>query len=292
MPIRANRKELMAPAPEPSIRRDGTEAPADAGPPDLIVLSPHPDDAILSCGGAMAAAAADGRRVMLITVFTADPVLPLSPTAAAIHREMGLETASTETRRREDQCAAEIIGAPLVHWNLPDAMYRRNPDTGDPVYPNRRDLYGPIRDADRHTEDTLVARIAALPPCRELWGPAGIGGHVDHRLVRRALERSLRGSILWYEDFPYAKKWRARVRVLHPFRYRLARRVPLDASLLDRKCRAIQAYASQVQPLFGGPARMRAAVEHDARRRGGESLWRRTRLNPPAPGPDTTPPSG
>lgn len=265
--------------------------PADT--PGVIVLSPHADDAILSCGGAMIAEVASGRRVLLVTVFTADPTLPLSPTAAQIHREMVLDAASTEARRREDLCAADCIGVQLAHWDLPDAMYRRRPGDGEPIYPHRHDLFGPVRDGDTQTVADLTRRIAALPACRELWGPAGIGGHVDHRVVRQALEQSPRGPVLWYEDFPYAKKWRSRLRVLHPFRHRLARKVSLDPTILDAKCRAILAYASQMQPLFGGAAAMRAAVERNARRRGGERLWHNAKLTPqPVAGPDTTPRSG
>jgi LmbE family N-acetylglucosaminyl deacetylase len=227
-----------------------------------------------------------------VTVFTADPVPPLSATAAAIHRDMELDESSAEARRREDRQAVACIGAELIQWDLPDAMYRRRPGAGDALYERIRDLFGPVRDEDAGTRDALAKRIAALPAdCREFWGPAGIGGHVDHRLVRQALERSGRGPLLWYEDFPYAKKWRARVRVLHPWSHRLARTVPLDAAVLDQKCNAILAYASQVGPLFGGAALMRTAVECGARRRGGERLWRSARLSLPAGDRGTTPPS-
>ncbi|KAB2956573.1 MAG: PIG-L family deacetylase, partial [Thermoanaerobaculia bacterium] len=54
---------------------------------DLLVLSPHLDDAVLSCGGRIADEVARGRDVLVVTVFTADePAEPPSRLAADLRR--------------------------------------------------------------------------------------------------------------------------------------------------------------------------------------------------------------
>ena len=44
---------------------------------------------------------------------------------------------------------------------------------------------------------------------RVLVATLGAGGHVDHRLVRLAAEAVHGAGLLYYEDYPYAAKWRA-----------------------------------------------------------------------------------
>lgn len=244
------------------------------GTPDVVVLSPHPDDAVLSCGGAIAERVAQGGRVLVVTVFTADPVPPLSELAVSIHRDMGLDSVSNEARREEDRRAVARLGAELVQWDLPDALYRRAAAGGDAHYPSLRELFGPVYPPDWDTTNAVLERIRALPPHAEVWGPASIGGHVDHRLVRQALDVSGREVVSWYEDFPYARKWGARLKVL-PWWRRRSRIVPLSAASFEAKCEAILAYASQVGPLFGDASGMRSRVRASARRCGGERQWSR-----------------
>jgi LmbE family N-acetylglucosaminyl deacetylase len=157
------------------------------------VLSPHLDDAALSCSLLLAA----NPGCTVTTIFTAGPaaVRPLPPwdRAARYFREgadvMGL-------RRQEDQRAAGMVGAAAIHLGYWDRQYR----TGQYGYA------GP-------GEGNLLAAIAA-----DLAGPAAAAaagpwviplglGHPDHRLASDAgleLARRLPGSVLVYADLPYA----------------------------------------------------------------------------------------
>lgn len=72
------------------------------------IVSPHLDDAILSCGVVMQRLAAASRQVLGLSIFTAE--------------------ARTELRKREDRLAMARIGATPLHLDELDAPDR------DPMY--------------------------------------------------------------------------------------------------------------------------------------------------------------
>jgi len=134
-----------------------------------LFLSPHADDVVLSCPGAVLAA----RRAVILTVFGDDPI-----------------------RQAEDRAAAEILGAEVVHAGLPEAPQRsaRHRSLSGLLGARSAQLPGLV--------ESLHDLVGALRPAR-VWAPLGVGGHVDHRLVFEAA-RSLTGDVWLYEDRPYA----------------------------------------------------------------------------------------
>jgi len=152
-----------------------------------LFLSPHLDDAILSCAGRILRHAARGERVVLLTVFShADPQ----------------DTANWAARRREDEAAAARLHAQARWLGLPDAPFR------DPAYAgfDFDVLSGPHAPGDAAWRERVAERlrdeVRMLRPT-VVYAPLGVGDHVDHRLVFEAaadLHPALRG----YEDHPYA----------------------------------------------------------------------------------------
>jgi LmbE family N-acetylglucosaminyl deacetylase len=153
----------------------------------VLVLSPHLDDAVLSCPGWIQRLVRQGERVVVATVFT----------------EAG-ETAGTLYRRRrsEDRRAAKLLGAETVHLGFRDAPFRS---------PRYRDFFGIVFGRAREyaaTRSQVIARlqdlVARQSPDRVL-APMAAGNHVDHRLVRdAALQAAGRSRLSFYEDRPYA----------------------------------------------------------------------------------------
>jgi len=127
----------------------------------------------------------------------------------------------------------------------------------------------------------VTERVAALPAARLLLAPLGVGGHVDHRLVRCAAEASGR-AIAHYEEFPYSEwKWRAVERALGERRDWEPETLAVTPELAERRLEAIRAYVSQVPTLFRSEARLAKQLRRATRRAGGERIWRRSR--PPVP---------
>jgi LmbE family N-acetylglucosaminyl deacetylase len=252
---------------------------------ELVVLSPHLDDGVLSCGGRLAATAAAGGRAAVATLFAGDdPVAPVNPLAGELRRVWNLPPGEViAARRGEDLEACRRLGVEAIHWRFPEALYRTS-SAGAPLYPTIAALYGEPAPEDSALVDELAAEISALPPAGLLLAPLAVGGHVDHRLARRAAEASGR-EVAFYEDFPYVE-WKrlALGRALGlalPWTFAAPRgwcaeTLPVGDDLLARRAEAILAYASQVPALFRTEARLRKQLRRAARRAGGERIWRRS----------------
>lgn len=248
---------------------------------DALYLSPHLDDAALSCGGQIEQLTRAGRRVLVVTLFageppTGEPSGALSPLAEKLHALWGLSPeAALAARRGEDLEACRVLGAEPVHWHLLDALYRRHPMTGAVLYPRLGDLFG--APADPELAEQIALRLAELPPAERIVAPLGAGGHVDHRLTRRAAERVFGSRLAYYEDFPYARKRRALWRALlggggMPWSWR-SEAVALDEQALARKCEAVAGYGSQIGSLFGSHEAMEQQIRAFAGHHGRERVW-------------------
>jgi LmbE family N-acetylglucosaminyl deacetylase len=250
---------------------------------DLLVLSPHLDDGVLSCGARLAATAAAGGRARVVTVFAGDePAQPAGLLATELRARWHLPPGEVvAARRAEDREACRRLGVEAEPWPLVEALYRTRAD-GAPLYPTLGALFGEVAADDAGTIAEVAARVAALPPAALLLAPLGVGGHVDHRAVRRAAEASGR-EIAYYEEFPYSEwKWFAVARALGGRRGWRPEALPVDAGLARRRLEAICAYVSQVPALFRSEARLARQLRRAARRAGGERIWRRSPPGAPA----------
>jgi len=244
-----------------------------------IYLSPHLDDAALSCGGMIAQQARIGERVAIVTVCAGVPSQPLpdSPIVRELHRRWEASVDAPAMRREEDLTAAKALGEAVeaVHWDFLDCIYRAGPD-GHPLYPSEESLFGEVQ-----LGDPLVAALRVIGAPAEgamVYAPLAIGGHVDHRAVRRAVESwdIGAGRLAFYEDYPYAGRAGAVEAATADGGWE-SRAVEIDEEALKRKIKAIAAYRSQISSFWADLGAMEAAVRAFAGSRGGERLWRRMR---------------
>lgn len=144
-----------------------------------LYLSPHLDDAVLSCAAGILRRVEEGARVVVATLFSeGDPV-------------------RHALRRAHDEAALRQAGAEAVHVGLLDAPYRGIAQTFAGLTGTEPE--GEVIDTIRAS---VVALAAAIEP-DEIWLPTGIGGHVDHRAVFAA--RDVCGDrARFYADRPYA----------------------------------------------------------------------------------------
>lgn len=243
---------------------------------DHLYLSPHFDDAALSCGGQIARHTAAGQRVLIVTITGGDPPPePASDTVRALHERwadslttegVGAVKAMVAQRRAEDRAAAAVLGADTLHLSFLDCIYRCGPD-GASHYPGPTDMFGSPAAADAATEDALAETFAALPPAGRVYLPLGVGGHVDHLATRRAAGRVFAAPV-YYEDYPYTAWPGALAAVLPPATRgrRTAGTVWLSAADLATKIAAVAAYASQLSSFFSGPDDLAAKLGDEGRR--------------------------
>lgn len=246
----------------------------------LIVLSPHLDDAALSCGGTIFRTARAGGRVRVVTAFAGDePPEPPSQLVRDLLRWWRLPAGEAmATRRHEDGEALAALGAELEHWALPEAPYRLEAAGGPPRYGTLEALFAEVDLGSREAEllADLAARLRRLPAAARVLVPLGVGGHVDHRLLRLAAESALPAPLEYYEEYPYAQwRWSAVARLTRPRRAWTAESEALDGDALTARCRAVACYRSQIAGLFGSVERLERRLRRYVRRVGGERTWRR-----------------
>ena len=227
-----------------------TRRPATVQGMKVALLSPHFDDAVLSCWHVLSGPA----DVTVINVFTASP--PGGTPAASWDRLTGAQDPVERMceRREEDRRALALVGRDAVNLDLLDAQYR-----GGHV-----------------PADALVGRLQAVLETGTLvWAPAGLSRHPDHEAVRdAALELAGSGCrVAIYADLPHGIRrgwpawvsggpelpgfdvggeWSAVLADAGLDVERLVPRVrPLDAHTRDRKLRALTAYGTQRAALDG-----------------------------------------
>lgn len=242
---------------------------------DWIYLSPHLDDAALSCGGQIYSATQQGQRVLIVTITAGDPVAPVSAYAASLHTRWELVDA-TEARRQEDLAASDILGAESLHWSIPDCIYRVDSE-GAPFYVSDADIFGAVAQAEMGLVNELAAQMRALPPARNVVAPLAVGQHVDHQLTRLAAEEAFGcESLLYYEDYPYAQEPGQVDQVIGKDSNQwIAEVVALDHQALRAKYAAVAAFRSQVSTFFRDQADLEAQVGGYAAAIGGERRWQR-----------------
>lgn len=243
---------------------------------DAIYLSPHLDDAAISCGGQIALRTRRGEAVLVVTISACNPPADAhSPLADELNAAWGWR-ADAATRREEDRRACGILGAECLHWDEADGLYRRDPERDAPLYPTRESLFASVHRADDTTQSAWIERLRGLPPAEQVLAPLGAGGHVDHQLVRRAAEAVFGASLRCYEDFPYALRPLALCKVLRPrWRWR-SERIALDERAVRARREAAAAYASQMGTLFFSPGDLERRLRRHIRRARGERLWQKT----------------
>ncbi len=176
-----------------------------------LYLSPHLDDAVLSCGGSIHRQVAAGELVLIITLFAGDPPDEdcLSPFAKGQPAHQTGAPRPAALRRAEDLAALALLGADARHLAFQDAIYRRLPDGVWP-YADLAGLLGEVHPADPMTPEALAGEVEACLPGDEpvtLYAPLAVGCHVDHHLVHRAARLLLTQGhdVAFYEDYPYAE---------------------------------------------------------------------------------------
>jgi len=243
---------------------------------DTIIISPHLDDAALSCGGQISLMTRAGQTVLIVTVMAGEPEEPvITSYAQTLHDRWQLKSNAVVSRRQEDIIAAQILGADVLHFEFPDCIYRLDTSTGAPCYLSDEEIFGDINPGDSDIINKVAERLAALPRSKEIIVPLGVGNHVDHQIARQATELVFGRDLLYYEEFPYAAEPGAYDLVVgeSPSRWH-TETIPLPEEALQMKIKAISAYISQLSTFFENQQDLERQVRRFTVAVGGERIWR------------------
>lgn len=169
----------------------------------LLLVSPHLDDAVLSCG-----ALGGGWRVVVAIVFSRyagdGPAAPRGIARRLLAAWGAADgAAAAALRTREDEAACARLGWERRDLGLVDAAFRDRP--GPP--------FGALTVDDAALVDVvaraLVEEHERLGPDAVIVAPRAIGAHVDHVICHAAAlaaGRQRAARVLLYSDVPYC--WR------------------------------------------------------------------------------------
>jgi LmbE family N-acetylglucosaminyl deacetylase len=156
----------------------------------ILLLSPHADDIAYSVGG-IAALLCTRAEIQLVTVFGRS-----GWTCSQALSEMSVDAISA-LRESEDRAYCERRGLDYVPFCYPDSFTMG--------YDEATELTR-APDHDPRTAE-IVERIGdfvARHATRVVLAPCGLGGHVDHRIVRTAAQALDEAVVFFYEDIPYS----------------------------------------------------------------------------------------
>jgi LmbE family N-acetylglucosaminyl deacetylase len=192
-------------------------------------------------------------------------------TQGTVERHGASTDGDADRRKAEDERFAWFMESALIDLDLPDATQRG--------YKGDTALLGEPADDDGPPTDVLRREILRLEP-QHVYLPAGVGGHVDHRLCRDAglallaepatwvmPGPDLVGRVSFYEDFPYA--WwndESAMRAFADQGVEMVQGTTLEARYsdisdqLERKSAGLKVYASQMPRLFESEQHMLDAV--------------------------------
>jgi len=242
-------------------------------PMDWYFLSPHLDDAVLSCGGLINDRVKSGNRTAIITICAGDPPdPPFSTLALSLHARWDIGPDPMVVRRTEDLAACQRLGATALHLNIPDCIYRRNPITGDALIEEDEHLFQPLPTFEFPLADQIgLALTDLIPQEAQVVCPLTLGGHIDHHLTRRAAE-TLQNPLLYYADYPYLIRDQ-----LNPSDWIMPgwqkASFPISPAGLKAWIEAAAQHQSQISTFWGGLDEMRAALTTYWSNGGGSTLW-------------------
>lgn len=243
-----------------------------------IFLSPHPDDAVLSCGGWIYELAQNGERPIVITIFGGDAPadVPRSEFARSLQERWQLGDDVPARRRDEDRAACDRLGCYLIHLPFADAVYRVAPGTRHHLYASEEAIFGEVRDADiiDQVAWAVEARLRQVANARVVV-PLTAGRHVDHVITREAAER-LNAERIYYEDYPYAEQPEYMAHVWNGNEW-ISESFGLSEDALDAKIEAFLQHRSQISTFYRDDdevrQRMRAYAEFVGQGQIAERYW-------------------
>ncbi|NUT77419.1 hypothetical protein HNO86_20440 [Pseudomonas sp. C1C7] len=156
----------------------------------ILLLSPHADDVAYSIGGIVARLSMQA-DLRLMTVFSLSGwALPWAS------RDKSTEAISTD-REREDRAYCARRRMDYERLSCPDSFVMG--------YDEATEL-SMVANDDPRTGDVvnLILNAVAFREPQVVLAPCGLGGHVDHQIVRIAADALHHVEVLYYEDVPYS----------------------------------------------------------------------------------------
>ena len=275
-------------APADAHRREGkVNLTLEAHIESHVIISPHFDDGIFSCGGLAHQLRAAQHNVIVMTMMGGlfQGQLPDTPILADLHQRWATGIDPLRARQIEDERAARSLDLDLMHVPLPDCVYRVAGDLA--LYPSEESLFAEVHPADYAPRLLQGIQIPGLDTATAVYLPLGVGHHVDHQIVRdwgmtQVRDVPDKSVVRFYVEFPYSKEDQSTEAALSAVSLELeAADVHLTEADIRAKIKAIACYHSQISTFWDSLEAMDADVRRAFRDpRSGDYIERFWKLVP------------
>ena len=181
---------------------------------NILVVSPHLDDAAISCADHIRRWRSQGHTVRVTTLFTDFGEAQPSDYMKRFLIDQGFKNNQdySSARKTEDHAAMQRLDVEYLHGGLRDAGFREL--NGTLLYPDYKALTRSKIEGNALAILDKIKFVLSVSPSPDLVvAPLGIGNHIDHLIAREASRSSSSHSALgFYFDFPYAR---------NPLKYRV-----------------------------------------------------------------------
>ena len=236
-------------------------------------LSPHLDDVSLSCGGLVWEQVQAGEQVEIWTICAGDPPPgSLSHYAEELHWRWGYGRKAIAERRIEDKHSCKVLGAGFRHFEVPDAVYRSHPKTGEILYDSEKAIFGGLKEDGEILIRSLVLMMTELiPPGSTLVAPLTLGNHVDHQLTRTVAER-MKMPLAYYAEYPYVLDHAGAISALVPSGYH-PKLHTISIKGLEAWQDSVAAHTTQISTFWPDVETMREEITKYHSKVGGVRMW-------------------
>jgi LmbE family N-acetylglucosaminyl deacetylase len=211
----------------------------------ILILSPHMDDAVLSCFDHMRKWK-NQATVTVVTVFNTYKQQVDSAASKQYLELSGYNNIAKFQKKRiaEDNAALKHLSIASKRLNMTDAAFRTI--KGISLYPSYSEIFSNTLHQQDSSLSQLTTLLKKLPTYDRIIVPYGVGNHVDHLITKKAAQRVYgRAPIMYYAEYPYLMHHPLKKYVIQYCKQSSS--IPM--SILKR--RALREYASQINQLFG-----------------------------------------
>lgn len=182
-----------------------------------VLLSPHLDDAILSCFNCLTQ---NPKTTLLISFFTQAQDNSLSSDAFNFIKKSGYNSAIElfEKRKKNDQKICKKLKLNYLYFNFTDAGFRTEKENF--LYHNNASIFsGKQKRADLPINKQLKQSFSFLKnkitsKNAKIYAPLGVGQHIDHMLIHQLARKTFKQNLFFWEDIPYRNNQRQLIKRL------------------------------------------------------------------------------
>lgn len=241
---------------------------------DVVIFSPHPDDAVLGFGGIIQQKIAAGKSVLVVDVTNGDDFTDHA--AALFHKPIASLTPRdmirfARIRQREELMAMKVLGVPSSHvlflaypdGMLPDlytatraAVYHKATNTYQTYKASLPDyhflIHGTHAPYTKLSAEDDIAEIIRDTQPSEIYTTGPLDDAGDHEAVYRFIRDAMRPGTALYTTVIHAPDWPSPIGITPGLPYDVpkslpgALRIPLTQLQVAKKLSAIDQYNSEL----------------------------------------------